>query len=163
MPIAFRPFLEHESDCRGAQCFQQQHDMRIADECREAPIRPGEAGERAGKNQPPVDPHGVKHGLPDRLRQVALDEILEPQEIVARPGLPVGRLGLDGPGGDLVVGCDLWAADGGVHMVEPAEFPQFGAEHAVVLRQPARIVPLNIDDMAVANAQTKCPQVRPGL
>ena len=86
-----------------------------------------------------------------------LDEILEAQEIVSGAGLPVVRLGLDGPGRDLVVGRDLGPADGGRELVEPAELAQFGPEHAVILRQPARIVSLNIDDMAVLNAHELSP------
>ena len=106
----------------------------------------------AGEDQPPVDPHRAEHRAPDRRRQVLLDEILEAEEIVGRAGLPVVRLGIDGPGRDLVVGGDLGPADGGLELVKPAELAQFGPEHAVILRQPARIVALNIDDMAVLDA-----------
>src|SRR5260221_7504057 len=99
---------------------------------------------------------------PDRLREVALDAILKPQEVVTGAGLPVLRLGLDGPGGDigggLAVGRRLRAAQGGGKLVKPGELPQFGPEHAVVLRQPARIVSLDVDDMAVLNT----PQPSPG-
>ena len=41
---------------------------------------------------------------------------------------------------------------GGGNTIEPRELAKFGAEHAVVLRQPARIVALHVDDMAVLNA-----------
>ena len=40
----------------------------------------------------------------------------------------------------------------GVELVKPAELAQFGPKHAVILREPARIVSLHIDDMAVLNA-----------
>ena len=99
----------------------------------------------------------MKDRAPDRRGKVALDEIFEAQEIVIGARLPVGGLGLDGPGRDLAVAADLRAADGGGELIEPAELPQFGPEHAVVLREPARIVSLHIDDMAVLNAQLMVP------
>ena len=86
-----------------------------------------------------------------------LDEVLEPEEVVGGAGLPVVRLGLDGPGRDLVVGRDLGPADGGRKLVKPAELAQFGPEHAVILRQSARIVALDIDDMAVLDAHVLSP------
>ena len=46
----------------------------------------------------------------------------------------------------------LRAADVGGELIQPAEFPQLGPEHAVILRKAARIVSLHIDDMAVLNA-----------
>ena len=64
----------------------------------------------------------------------------------------------DGPGRDLVVSCDLGPADGGGKLIEPAELPQFGPEHAVVLRQAARVISLDIDDMAVLNAHELSPE-----
>ena len=76
---------------------------------------------------------------------------------MSRARLPVVRLGIDAPGRDLVVGCDLGPADGRRDLVQPAEFPQLGPEHAVVLRQPARIVSLDIDDMAVLDAHEWSP------
>ena len=111
----------------------------------------------AGEHQPPVDPDRLEHRAPDRRGEVALDEVLEAQEIVIGAGLPVVRLGLDGPGRDLVVGGDLRPADRGGKLIKPAELPQFGPEHAVILRQPARIVSLDIDDMAVLNAHVLSP------
>src|SRR5438105_15351148 len=92
-----------------------------------------------------------------------LDEVLEAQEIVIGPGLPVVRLGFDGPGRDLVVGGDLGPAHRGGKLIEPAELAQFGAEHAVVLRQPARIVALDIDDVSVLNAHVLSPDGGPTI
>ena len=61
-------------------------------------------------------------------------------------------------------GATLRAADGGAELIQPAELPQFGPEHAVILRQPARIVSLHIDDMAVLNAHvTVVPGLMAGL
>ena len=57
-------------------------------------------------------------------------------------------------------GATLGRLIGGGKLIEPAEFAQFGAEHAVVLRQPARIVSLNVDDMAVLNAHVRVPGSR---
>ena len=51
-------------------------------------------------------------------------------------------------------------ADGGTELIQPAELPQFGSKHAVILREAARIVSLHIDDMAVLNAHLL---VIPGL
>ena len=152
-----QPLLEDKGDGAGARGFQQQHQMRIGDEGCETPVRLAEAGDGAGEDQPPVDPHRAEHRAPDRRRQILLDEILEPEEIVGGAGLPVLRLGIDGPGRDLVVGRDLGPADGGLELVKPAELAQFGPEHAVILRQPARIVALNIDDMAVLDAHVMSP------
>ena len=84
--------------------------------------------------------------------EVALDQVFEPQEIVAGAGLPVGRLGLDGPGCGLAVRRYLGTADGGRELIQPAELPQFGPKHTVILREAARIVSLHIDDMTVLNA-----------
>ena len=158
MPSAFSPFSKTKAMAAGARGFQQQHQMRIGDEGRKTPVRLAEAGDGAGEDQPPVDPYRAEHRAPDRRRQILLDEILEPEEIVGRAGLPVLRLGIDGPGRDLVVGRDLGPADGGLELVKPAELAQFGPEHAVILRQPARIVALNIDDMAVLDAHV-CPRM----
>ena len=54
-------------------------------------------------------------------------------------------------------GATLRPAHGGGELIQPAELPQFGPEHAVILRQPARIVSLDIDDMAVLNAHVLSP------
>ena len=102
--------------------------------------------------QPPIDPYRLGNRVPDRRGEIALDQVFEAQEIVSGAGLPVAGPGLDGPGRDLAVGGDLRPADIGGELVQMAEFPQFGPEHAVVLRKAARIVSLHIDDMAVKNA-----------
>ena len=94
----------------------------------------------------------MEHRSPDRLGQVALDEILEAQEVVVGAGPPVGRLGLDGPGGDLAIIGGLRAGGGGGDAVEPRELAQLGPEHPVVLREPAGIVSLDVNDMAVLDA-----------
>jgi len=70
----------------------------------------------------------VEHNAPDRLRQVALDKILKAQEVVSVLGLPIGRLGLDGPGGDLVVVSGLRPGGGGGNVVKPRELAQLGPE-----------------------------------
>src|SRR5258707_700911 len=71
--------------------------------------------------------------------------------------------GLDGPGGGLAVGRYLRPADTGVELIQPAKFPQLGSEHAVILRQTARIVALDIDDMAMLNAHLlMIPEPCPG-
>ena len=92
--------------------------------------------------------------------QVALDQVFPSQKIVAGSGLPVVALGLDGPGCGFAVGRALRAADGGADLIQPAELAQFGSEHAIVLREAARIVSLHIDDMAVLHAHVI---VIPGL
>ncbi len=115
-------------------------------------MRLPESRDRAAEDQTPIDPHGMENRAPDRRGKVALDQVFEPQEIVTGAGLPVACLGLDGPGCGLAVGCDLRAANGGSKLIQPAKFAQFGSEHAVILRQTARIVSLHIDDMAVLNA-----------
>ena len=135
-----------------AQRLEQQQEMRVGDEGREAPMRLPEPRDGAAEHQPPIDPHRLEHRAPDRRGKVALDQVFEAQEIVTGAGLPVAGLGLDGPGRGLAVGRALRAADGGVELIQPAELPQFGSEHAVILRQAARIVSLHIDDMAVLNA-----------
>ena len=53
-------------------------------------------------------------------------------------------------------GCARPAERGG-EPVKPGELAQFGPEHAVILRQPARIVSLDVDDMAVLNAHELSP------
>ena len=153
MPSACRPSGEAEGNAERRQRLHQQQDMRIGDEGREPPMRPPESRDGAAEHQPPVDPDGFKHRAPDRRGEVALDQVLEPQEIVTGAGLPVVGPGFDRPRRGFAVGRSLRTADGGgVELVQPAELPQFGPEHAVVLRQPARIVSLHIDDMAVLNA-----------
>jgi hypothetical protein len=126
--------------------------VRIGDEGREPPVGLGKAGDGAAEHQPPVDPHRVEHRVPDRLGEVALDEILKAQEVVGRARLPVLSLGLDAPRGDFAVADALGPADRRRELVEPAELAQLGPEHAIVLRQTARIVALHVDDMAVLNA-----------
>src|ERR1700687_482034 len=126
--------------------------MRIGDEGRKPPICLPEPRNGAAKHQPPVDPDRPQNRAQDRRGKVALDQVLEAQEIVTGAGLPVVRLGLDAPGGALAVGRGLRAAYVSGELVQPAELPQFGAEHAVILRKAARIVSLHIDDMAVLNA-----------
>ena len=49
----------------------------------------------------------------------------------------------------------LRTVDGGSELIQPAELAQFGSEHAVVLREAARIVSLHIYDMAAFNAHCK--------
>jgi len=104
------------------------------------------------EHQPPIDPHRVSDRAPDRRREVALDKVFKTQEIVSRVGVPVVGLGVDGPGCDLVVGRALRAAKGSGKLVKPGKFAQLSPEHAVVLREPARIVSLDVDNMAVLNA-----------
>ena len=107
----------------------------------------------AVEHQRPEDRHGMENRAPDRRGKVALDQVFPSQEIVIGAGLPVARLGLDSPGSQLAVSCNLRTADAGVKLIQPAEFAQLGSEHAVILREPARIESLHIDDMAVLNAQ----------
>ena len=147
-----QPPCDRESHAETAQRLDQQHQMRIGDEGREAPVRLPEPRNGAAEHQPPVDPDRPEHRAEDWRGKVALDQILEPEEIVAGAGLPVARLGLDAPGRALAVGGGLRAADGGGELIQPAELAQFGSEHAVILRETARIVSLHIDDMAVLNA-----------
>src|SRR6266404_7834311 len=135
--------------------------MRVGDEGRKTPVRLGEPRDGAVEDQPPVDPQGVEYRAPDRGGEVALDEVLELQEVVSGVGLPIVRLGFDRPGRDLVIGGDLRPADGGRKLIEPAEFPQFGPEHTIVLREAARIVSLDIDDVSVLNAHEVSPGWRP--
>src|SRR5207253_2213953 len=116
------------------------------------PIRPPEPADRATEHQPPVDPDRLKYRAPDRRGEIALNEILEAQEIVGGAGLPAVGLGLDGPGGDFAIGRALRAAERGGGLIQPAEFAQLGAEHAVVLRQTTWIVALHVNDVAVLNA-----------
>ena len=147
-----------------AQRLQEQQEMRVGDEGREPPMRPPEPARWCREYQAPVDPHGVENRAPDRRRKVALDQVFEPQEIVTGAGLPVAGLGLDRPRRGLAVRRGLRAADGGAELIEPAELAQFGPEHAVILREPARIVSLHIDDMAVLNAHlTMIPGLTAGL
>src|SRR5262245_28525373 len=116
--------------------------MRPGDEGGKSPVGFPEPRDCAAEDQPPIDPYRLEDGLPDRRGEVALDEILEAEEVVGSAGLPVLSLGLDGPGGDLAVGDALRTADGGAQAIEPTELAQLGPEHAVVLRQTARIVAL---------------------
>src|SRR5882757_2194172 len=135
--------------------------MRVGDEGREPPMRFPEPRNRAAEDQTPIDPDGMENRVPDRRGKVALDQVFPSQKIVAGAGLPVACPGLDGPGRGLAVSGYLRAADGGVELIQPAKLPQFGPEHAVILRQAARIVSLHIDDMAVLNAHSTSPD-RPG-
>ena len=120
-------------------------------------MRLPEPGDRAVEDETPIDPHGVENRAPDRLGEVALDQVFPAQEIVIGAGLPIAGLGLDGPGRGLAVGGGLQAADGRAELIKPAELAQFGPEHAVVLREAARIVSLHIDDVAVLNAHLLSP------
>src|SRR6266446_4547802 len=123
-----------------------------------------ESREGAAEHQTPIDPYGMENGAPDRLGKVALDQVFPSQKIVTGAGLPVACLGLDGPGCGLAVFCGLRAADGGVELIQPAKLPQLGSEHAVILRQTARIVSLHIDNMAVLNAHLLLiPELARGL
>ncbi len=148
----FQPFREGEGNAQNAHGLDQQQEMRVGDEGREAPMRLPESREGAAEDHAPIDPYGMENRAPNRLGKVALDQVFPSQKIVTGAGLPVVCLGLDGPGCGLVVFCGLRAADGGVELIQPAKLPQLGSEHAVILRQTARIVSLHIDDMAVLNA-----------
>ena len=107
-------------------------------------------------DQTEIDPDRVADDVPDRQREIALDEILKAQEVVGGARLPQFIcLGLDGPGRDLAFGDVLRAADLGREMIELLELAQLRAEHAVILREPARIISLHIDDVAVLNAHLK--------
>ncbi len=147
---------EHETSAGSDQCLQQEDDVRPGHEDREPPTGAPEAADGAAENHLPIEPHRVRHGAPDRRGEVVLDEILEAEEVVVRAGLPVlfvaQRPGLDRPGRDLVIGFAARPADRGGKLVEPAELAQLGAEHAVILRQPPRVVALHVDDMAVRHA-----------
>ena len=57
------------------------------------------------------------------------------------------------------IGSVLRTAHGRRYLVQPGEFPQFGPEHTVILRQSARVVSLYVDDMAVLNAHVLSPDV----
>ena len=72
--------LERKSQCRCTHRFQQQQQMRVGDEGGKAPVGAPEPGDGAGEHQPPIDPHRLQHGAPDRRGQVALDEVFETQE-----------------------------------------------------------------------------------
>src|SRR6266403_1821687 len=148
----FQAFREGEGNAERADGLDQQQEMRVGDEGREAPMRFPETREGAAEDQTPIDPYRVEHGVPDWRGKVALDQVFPSQKIVTGAGLPVACLGLDGPGCGLAVGRYLRAADGGVELIQPAKLPQLGSKHAVILRQTARIVSLDINDMAVLNA-----------
>ncbi len=148
----FQTFPETERKAQRQQGFIEQQVMRVTDEGREPPMRLPEPRNRAAEHQPPIDPHRMENRAPDRRGKVALDQVFPSQKIVTGAGLPVGCLGLDGPGCGLAVGRHLRTADGGGERIQPAKLPQFGSKHAVILRKAARIVSLHIDDMAVLNA-----------
>jgi hypothetical protein len=127
-------------------------------------MRPPESCNRAAEYQAPINPHRVEERVPDRRREVALDQVFPSQKIVVGAGLPVVRFGFDGPGRGLTVGCYLRAADRCGELIQPAELAQFGSEHAVILREATRIVSLHIDDMAVLNAHlTMIPGLAPPI
>src|SRR4051794_26994851 len=113
--------------------------MRIGNKGRKPPVRLPESGNRAAEHQTPVDDYGVEDGAPDRPGEVVLNEVFGPEEIVMGAGLPVLGFGLDGPGRGLAVSPAVRPADGGGERVQPGELPQFGSEHAVILREAARI------------------------
>src|SRR6266403_3455157 len=160
----FQTFREGEGNAQNAQGLDQQQEMRVGDEGRETPMRLPESREGAAEDHAPIDPYGMENRAPDRLGKVALDQVFPSQKIVTGAGLPVVCPGLDGPGCGLAVFCGLRAADGGVELIQPAKLPQLGSEHAVILRQTARIVSLHIDDMAVLNAHLLViPELARGL
>ena len=159
-----QPLAKAERDRERQQRLVQQHVMRIADEGRKSPMRLPEPGsDRAVEDEPPIDPHGVKNRAPDRRSEIALDQIFPAQEIVIGASLPIAGLGLDAPGCGLAVGRGLQADNGRAKLIKPAELAQFGPEHAVVLREAARIVSLHIDDMAVLNGARTVPRLTAGL
>src|SRR6185437_13232909 len=139
--------LAHERGGEGEdRDLAPEHDMRKGDEGQEPPVRLHEAEHGAVEDQAEINPDRVGNDVPDRQIEVALDEILEAQEVVSRVRLPVTALGVDGPGRDLALADVLGAADLGRDAVELLGFAQLGTEHAVILREPARIVALHIDD-----------------
>ena len=115
-------------------------------------MRLPESRNRAAEDKTPIDQHRLKDGAPDRRGKIALNQVFKPQEIVAGAGLPLARLGLDGPGRSLAVRRALRTADRGSQPIQSAELSKFGPEHAVILRKTARIVSLHINDMAVLDA-----------
>ena len=122
----FQSFREGEGDAQYAQGFDQQHEMRVGDEGREAPMRLPESRNRAAEHRTPIEPRGLENRAPDRRGKVALDQVFPSQKIVTGAGLPVACLGLDGPGCGLAVSCCLRAADGGGELIQPAKLPQLG-------------------------------------
>src|SRR5262249_41351863 len=130
------PF-DRKGDRTDADGLGQQYDVRPGDEGGKAPARPEEAPGPAAHDQPAVDPQRGEYDAPDRLGEVTLDEVLKAQEVVVGFGLPIGCLGLDGPGSDLAVVGGLRASGGGGNAVEARVLAQFRPEHAVVLREPA--------------------------
>src|SRR2546423_14502518 len=100
----------------------------------------------------PRDQHRQKHRAPDRRSKIALNQVFKPQEIATGAGLPIARLGVDGPVRSLAVRRGLRTADRGSEPIQSAELPKFGPEHAVILRKTSRIVSLHIDDMTVLDA-----------
>jgi hypothetical protein len=127
-------FFKGGRNAERSQCFDEQQEMRVADEGCEPPMRLPEPRNRAAQHQPPVDQTGMENRAPDRRGEVALDQVFEPQEVVTGAGLPVAGLGLDGPGCGLAVGCGFRTADGGGELIQRAELAQFGSKHAVILR-----------------------------
>src|SRR5215471_13342326 len=114
--------------------------MRKGDEGEEAPVRLHEAEHGTVEDQPEIDPDRVGDDVPDRKREVALDEVLEAQEVVSGARLPalgiIVRLGLDGPGCDLAFANVLRPAELCHEAIELLELAQLRAEHAVILREP---------------------------
>src|SRR3954463_15569347 len=107
--------------------------MRPGDEGGKAPARHEEAQGGAAHDQPQIDPYRMDDDAPDRLCEILLDEILKAQEVIVCAGLPLVRLGFDGPGCALAAVGALRPGYGGRYPVEPREAAQLGAEHAVVL------------------------------
>src|SRR6478752_1006508 len=128
--------------------------MRIDNEEGKAPMRLPETGQYAVEDDTPENLLGAENRAPDRRGKITLDQIFPAQEIVSGVRLPVACLGVDGPVRGLASSA-LRTVDGGSELIQPAELAQFGSEHAVVLRQAARIVPLHIYDVAAFNAHCK--------
>src|SRR6476646_4898011 len=109
----FEAYREGEGNAERAYRFDQQQEMWVGNEGREAPIRFPESHEGAAEDQTPIDPYRVEHGAPDWRGKVALDQVFPSQKIVTGAGLPVASPGLDGPGGGLAFWCYLRPADAG--------------------------------------------------
>src|SRR5258707_434902 len=69
----FQTYREGEGNPERAHRLDQQQEIRVGDEGREAPIRFPESREGAAEDQTPIDPYRVEHGAPDWRGKVSLD------------------------------------------------------------------------------------------
>ena len=124
---------------------RHQH-KRVEREQAEAPMRLDDARDHAVEQRRHVTAVHVDDLPPGRAREVLADDVFPAQELVARRDLPALAAGGRVPGRDEAVGIVFSAADLSAQSVKFAGAAVLAAEHAVIFRQPARVVTLHVDD-----------------